>query len=322
MAEKINYPAPFLSTGPGVMRGGFSVILMLLPLVVFYSFNFDPHFMLRFFVFVGLGAMLELLYVVLETGKFRLRSGGSMVTAALLVMSIPVRITPAALVSALVISIFIVRMPVKKPGIVLNPVLIGRLFLMVCFSKEIVEWSLPGIDTVASATPLELFKEEGEAFSFFKMLLSKFRVNWHGLYEIIPGAPGDLLPFYSIIAGIFLFHRGVLEWRVPVFFLLSFFITTSIISSNPLFQLLSGSVIFSAVFIAGDPKSTPASKGGRIAAGIITGVINGCIRRYTYYSEGIVFSFLSINILAPLFDRISFQLRSTVIKRKHQKLRS
>jgi hypothetical protein len=38
-------------------------------------------------------------------------------------------------------------------------------------------------------------------------------------------------------------------------------------------------------------------------------VINALVRSYTFYSEGIVFSFLALNLLSPALDRVAFALR-------------
>jgi Na+-translocating ferredoxin:NAD+ oxidoreductase RnfD subunit len=45
---------------------------------------------------------------------------------------------------------------------------------------------------------------------------------------------------------------------------------------------------------------------GRIIAGILAGICNAAIRSFTKNSEGIVYTFLLINVLSPTIDRFCF----------------
>lgn len=93
-------------------------------------------------------------------------------------------------------------------------------------------------------------------------------------------------------------------------------VASAVLGEPVLFSVVAGAVAFSAVFIAGDPKSSPVSKGGQWAAGCIAGVTNAVIRKYTFYSEGIVFSFLLANLLSPTLDRAAFFLRARILLRR------
>ncbi|OVE81308.1 hypothetical protein BVY04_03520, partial [bacterium M21] len=78
-------------------------------------------------------------------------------------------------------------------------------------------------------------------------------------------------------------------------------------------------VLFAAVFIAGDPKSMPTSKSGKLVAGVLAGVINAVIRHYTFYSEAIVYAFLIVNLLSPAIDRIVFSVRGHLLARQQDR---
>jgi Na+-translocating ferredoxin:NAD+ oxidoreductase RnfD subunit len=47
--------------------------------------------------------------------------------------------------------------------------------------------------------------------------------------------------------------------------------------------------------------------------------MNGCIRHFTFYSEGIVYSVLIMNLLAPSIDRIAFRMRGRLIHRRRHR---
>ena len=123
----------------------------------------------------------------------------------------------------------------------------------------------------------------------------------------MPGSPGETFPVLLLLLGMLLCWKGIMAWRTPLAFLLSFGIATALFGNSPLFDLCSAATIFSAVFIVSDPVSTPMSKGGKIACGIIIGVSNALIRNVTYYTEAIVYAVLIGNLCAPLLDRIAFE---------------
>ena len=75
-------------------------------------------------------------------------------------------------------------------------------------------------------------------------------------------------------------------------------------------------------FIAGDPVSTPVTRGGRWLAGVIAGVVNALVRAYTVYPEGIVFAFLTVNLLSPTLDRLCFRLRGRALQRQRRRVES
>jgi Na+-translocating ferredoxin:NAD+ oxidoreductase RnfD subunit len=145
---------------------------------------------------------------------------------------------------------------------------------------------------------------------------------WEDWYRMVPGSPGEMFGVVIVILGVVLFLRGVLAWRPGVSFVLSFLAASAVLGQPLLFSLFSGSVLFAAVFIAGDPGSLPAGRGGQWAAGCVAGAVNALVRSFTFYSEGIVFAFLAANLLTPTFDRIAFTLRGRHLRRLQQRAAS
>ena len=304
--------APFFRTGYSTAGMAWYVLGTLAILAELYSYFYDPHYILRWGGYVVFGLLLEMLYTLFSTGRPGFRSGSSAVTAAILVMSIPANMPAKAVLFAITAAVVLVRMPSVKSGIPFNPVLIGRLFLMIAFFSPIVNWSLPGIDTdaVTTATPIDLYHSEDFTYSLKSLLSGHIGGSWEDMYTLVPGGPGEVFTPVIILLGLLLFWRGIVAWRTGVAFVAGFALTCALLREPVAFNVFSGAVIFAAVFIAGDPKSTPLNKGAQLAGGIIAGIADALIRKYTYYSEGIVYSFLLLNLLTPTLDRIAFRLRS------------
>jgi electron transport complex protein RnfD len=316
----IEQAAPFYRVGRRTMPMVLCTLGGLAILAVLYGIFYDPQYIIRWCGYVLAGLVLEALYMLLATGCFRLRSGSSALTAAILVMSIPASMPVKPIMFALILAIGLARMPVAPDALHLNPALVGRLFLMLAYAEEIVNWRLPRIDVdaVTTATPIELFHTEAFTYELRELLLGRIGGDWEGFYEMVPGAPGEVFTPVILVIGLVLYWRGIVAWRTGVAFVVAFAVGCAALREPVWFNVFSGAVIFSAVFIAGDPKATPVSRGGQLAAGVIAGLLNAMIRKYTYYSEGIVFSFLLVCLLSPTLDRIAFWLRSQVLLKRRR----
>lgn len=317
-AELVVPEAPYHKVGLSTKPMAVYTLGALAILAVLYSLVYDPWYILRWSGYVAAGLFIEAFYNFLANAKFKLRSGSSAITAAIMVMSIPADMPMKPVLFALILAIALVKIPTKHNALHFNPALIGRLFLMLAYGEAIVNWRLPGMnmDVVTTATPIDLYHTEDFMFSLQKLLSGHLAGSWEGLYDMVPGGPGEVFTPVIILIGLFLYKRGIVAWRTGVSFVLVFGITCACIHEPILFNVFSGAIIFSAVFIAGDPKSTPVSKGGQLVGGAIAGIADALIRTYTYYSEGIVFSFLLLGLITPTLDRIAFWLRSRILQRR------
>jgi electron transport complex protein RnfD len=116
----------------------------------------------------------------------------------------------------------------------------------------------------------------------------------------------------------------VIKWRIPVMYLATVFVMTLIIGymNNmniwyPLFQLLSGGLLFGAVFMATDPVTSPITKTGQFIYGVCLGLLTVIFRFLTPYPEGVLTSILTMNMLVFMLDKIGvkakFNIKHTII---------
>lgn len=75
-----------------------------------------------------------------------------------------------------------------------------------------------------------------------------------------------------------------------------------IVNYNVFDAVLSGGVLFAAVFMATDPISAPRKEAAKWLYGLIIGVSATIIRTFSLFSEGIMFGVLIGNTFAPLLD--------------------
>ncbi|WP_096893978.1 RnfABCDGE type electron transport complex subunit D [Candidatus Scalindua japonica] len=201
-----------------------------------------------------------------------------------------------------------------------NPALLGRLLLTICFpSLVVIGWQEPftgthalhslihGVDAVTHATPLMAYKETGETASYFSFM---FGSN--------TGSLGETCRISIIIMGVWLCFKRIANWRIPVAYLGSVFIFSAVLSlvvgktvAPPIFQLLSGGLIFAAFFMATDPITTTYSQVGKWIFGIGCGIVTVVIRSFTPIPEGIMYAILLMNL-------IGIPIQSLILKIKYR----
>ena len=189
---------------------------------------------------------------------------------------------------------------------IFNPALVGRLFITIAFPGVMSSsWQVPFTDIITSATPLSIFKTTQVITPNADLLLG-----------LSAGSMGELFRIGIIAGGIFLIFTKVSNWRIPITYLgtvaiLSFFgnIFMKDIIAPPLFQLLSGGLLFGAMFMATDPVTSPFSKAGKIIFAFMCGLLTLLIRSFSVYTEGVMFSILIMNALSPLIDQIIISIK-------------
>lgn len=189
---------------------------------------------------------------------------------------------------------------------IFNPAAVGRIFVGICFGSEIGA-AYTTVDAYAGATPLGFTKGNLAMFGNYSL--------WDLFIGNIPGCMGEVSALCILIGAAYLFIRKSADLRSCLSYLLSFGVVmlfacigTYAMNKNSnimemwLYQMLSGGLLFGAVFMVTDPVTSPTSKFGRIVFGTIAGCITALIRVCGAYPEGVAFSILIANMLAPCID--------------------
>jgi len=195
---------------------------------------------------------------------------------------------------------------------VFNPALVGRLFITIAFPTIMTTfWQLPFSDAITSATPLTLYKTTQTTTPYMDLLLG----------HNCAGSMGEIFRLGIIIGGIFLMFSKVANWRIPISYLVSVFIFAWIGNSAlptkvapPVFQVLSGGLLYGAMFMATDPVTSPFTKAGKYLFGILCGLLTVLIRSFSGYVEGVMFSIVIMNAFTPLIDHILLVIKYKPVK--------
>jgi len=201
-----------------------------------------------------------------------------------------------------------------------NPALVGRAFIYVNFPAFLTtEWTKPvsgilggfttylgeSIDAVSSATPMLVFRSTGTELPLQNMLLGN-----------IAGSIGETSAILILLAGLYLIFTKTAAKETIISVLVGFLGISTVfyfmgldVVMNPLYGLLSGGILFGAVFMATDPISSPRTFEGRIFYGLLIGMITVVIRSFALFAGGMMFAILIGNTFAPIIDEVVNELK-------------
>ena len=74
-------------------------------------------------------------------------------------------------------------------------------------------------------------------------------------------------------------------------------------------QLVGGGLLLGAFFMATDPVSSPVTRAGKWACGVLVGVVTVLIRAFAGTAEGVMYAILLGNIAAPVLDEVAVRCR-------------
>ena len=218
-----------------------------------------------------------------------------------------------------------------------NPAMIGYVVLLISFPVQMTSWLPPfeiaktvpglmdavqiiftghaatghtmdslrmGIDGISQATPLDTFKTSLHAGHPVDEILKS------AIYSgVLAGAGWQWVNLGYLLGGIFLLWQKTIRWHIPVAFLVSLTVCSTLgwifspqSLASPQLHLLSGATMLGAFFILTDPVTASTTNKGRLIFGALAGLLVWLIRSFGGYPDGVAFAVLLANITVPLID--------------------
>lgn len=280
------------------------VCIALLAPAVAATYFFGWRVPLMIVIGIVTAVLSELLWQLLRRRPVTLGDGSAVVTGFLLGLSLPVTAPAWAIVLGAAFAIIVIKQwlggGLGKNRF--NPAVSGRVMLKAFFTPWITNWVLPLPDAVATATPLQIMSDAGNAWTKDVPGLADLFLGRN-----LGGNVGETSALAILIALTYLVLRGVVELKIPVLFVLSAVGVTGLWSGFDftfmMTHLLSGTLLFGAVFMATDYSSGCLTPKGKTAFAIGGGLLTGLFRMLFNYPGGFGFAILIMNALAPYLDR-------------------
>lgn len=179
---------------------------------------------------------------------------------------------------------------------IVNPALAGRAFLLACYPVAMTTWKIDGI---SSATPLAILKSnQGTLPSLYNVFIGN-----------VGGCIGETSALALLIGAAYLFYKRIITWHIPVSYIGTVLILTTVIgrhglmTGNGIYEILAGGLMLGAFFMATDYTTSPMTAAGQIVFGMGCGFLATVIRIFGGYPEGVSYSILIMNLFVPLIDK-------------------
>jgi Na+-transporting NADH:ubiquinone oxidoreductase subunit B len=111
------------------------------------------------------------------------------------------------------------------------------------------------------------------------------------------------------LGGLFIIITKVAPWRMALSCFLGGILMTTALNfvgvagvADPLTFLLAGSFLFGAFFVVTEPVSGPKTKPAQWIYGFLIGILVIILRRYSNFSEGVMFAVLFMNTFVSIMD--------------------
>ena len=302
------------------------VLIALTPISVFGVVLFGFPALVTILVSIGAAELAEALFRKITRRDLRNGDLSAAVTGLLLALVLPPG-TPLWITAlGAVFAIVVVKEFFGGLGAnVFNPALVGRAFVLMSFPVAATTWAVPraffavapaaangAVDVLSGATPLGIIKMGGTIADMGAGLaaagLAGSSDYWSVLGSLFLGFRGGCIGESSIllilVGFVYLLLTRTIDWRAPVSMIVSLFAFSFFIGNDPLFSVLSGGLIFGAVFMTTDYVTAPLTAKGKLIFGLGAGLITAFIRQWGNYPEGVTYGILIINAVTPFLNRL------------------
>lgn len=281
----------------------YAVIVALLPTSIFGIYNFGKRAALILLVSILFSILFEYLYEKLMKLPITIKDGSAIVTGLLIGLNMPSTIPIWIVIIGDFFAIIVVKMIFGGLGQnFMNPALAARCFLVISFTKYMTNFAYNGI---SMPTPLSVLKS-GESVNTLDMFLGN-----------TSGVIGETSTLCILIGAIILVGLDIIDFRIPVSYLLSFTLFIVIFgqlingkgidASYIVSHLVGGGLMLGAWFMATDYVTSPITPAGKIVFGICCGVLTGLFRIFgpESVSEGVSYAIIISNLLVPLIEKVT-----------------
>ena len=326
---------PFLRSKNSTNKIMLHLLVTLLPIIVFtiYKNGYVPysHGLISFMemfnpllnIFIGAlsSFVIESIYALILKKKNYIKNSYAFFPGVFLALILPLE-TPLYIIviGSVVASVSKIIFGGFGKNI-FNPALVGYLFIILVFSSILTTdnyFNKYELDTISSPTPLTNASMVSGIGSYDELVkpygnLSNFLIG------TIPGSLAETSALLCIIAYLYLSFTKTIKWRIPLVYVGTVFIITFGIGRllnqdiyYPLFHILSGGLMFGAVFMATDPITSCVTPIGQVLQGFILGIITVIFRFVGV--EGVAYSILIGNMLVFFLDKIGMVSRFNFLK--------
>ena len=322
--------SPFIRKAPSVAEIMCHVVYALLPIAAYAVWQFGISALALMIITVLSCIATEHLFCKLSDKKTTIGDASAIITGLLLAMTLPPGFPLWMGAVAGFTAIAMGKTLFGGIGFnVFNPALVGRAFIQAAFPVSITTWTpalvsnrfvefIPStlalpfmkpattadwtaqvtVDSFTGATPLALMKFQGIMTNSVDLF-----------FGLTAGSTGETSTLLILICGAYLIFKKMLDWRIPAAVIFGTVISAELFYfldptkyPSPTFMVLSGGLMFAAVFMASDMVASPVTPVGIFVFGFLVGFLTVIIRLFGGLTEAVMYAILFGNAATPIIE--------------------
>ena len=280
MSKLLNVSSsPHVRCGVSTKNLMYDVAIAMLPATIWGVMQFGIRSLIVVVATVLSCVLSEYIFETLMHKPVTISDGSALVTGMILGLNMPPAIPIWMPILGGIFAIIVVKQLYGGLGQNwMNPALAARCFMLISFAQAMTQFSEPGTDAIASATPLAEIKAGG-TYDLAAMFIGK-----------IPGTIGEVSVIALLIGAAYLLIKKVISIRIPAAYIITFAVFA---------------FIFGAFFMATDYVTSPITAKGQIVFGICLGILTGLFRIFGSGAEGVSYAIIFCNMLVPLIEKVT-----------------
>ena len=305
--------SPHIRSGESTRKIMMDVAIALLPALFAGIWFFGLRALWITVIAVGFAVASEIVMQKIMKRPVTVSDFSAVVTGILIAFNVPATLPLWMVAIGSIFAIVIAKQCFGGVGHnFINPALAARAVLLASWPVDMTNWVKPGVDAIATATPLALIKGTEAVNQALPNLTDLFIGN-------VGGCIGETSALALLLGGLYLLYRRVINYRIPVVYISTVGILAYVFSGFNLsyvpFHILAGGLLLGAIFMATDYSTSPMTAKGQIIFAIGCGLLTAVIRFYGGYPEGVSYSILLMNIATPLIDRFTLPRKFGGVKK-------
>ena len=309
--------SPHKSDNANTRRIMLDVLIALLPCVVCGTVFFGLYSLMLVVICTAVCFAAEQLCNLARKKPFTFDLS-ALVTGVILGLNLPPRAPWYIPVIGGVFAVVIVKMLFGGLGKnFANPAATARVFLLLAYSATMSQFI--GADPAGNLLSADVSTGATYLTGGTSALAGSFwgaEGYWANVLQLlfgsVGGSIGETCKVAVLAGGAYLLVRRVIDWRIPLVYLLTSAVMALALwgsASEVLLQLLSGGLLFGAFFMATDYATSPKWRYNRVLYAVGLGVITMLIRRFGSYPEGVSLAILIMNLIVPVMDKFILPVR-------------
>lgn len=278
---------PNLRTPKTTQKIMLDVCIALLPALVYATVIFGMNALLLTAVSVATCVVAEGAWQAIRKETVTVSDLSAAVTGMLIAFNVSSTTPIWAVMLADIFAIIVVKQVFGGIGNnVVNPALMGRLFMMVVYPAQMMSYVDPATDAVTHATVLS-----GGEYGAMDMILGN-----------IPGALGETSALFLLVGFLYLAYKKEVNVLAAVVYIGVVGLVSGLIMGNVAAGFFGGGLFLGGLFMLTDYVFV--SKSGKILYALVAAVITILVRCFSFLPEGVCFGILLANCMVTLIDKI------------------